>query len=161
MGLIYERSPCPHLTLSPLSSSPLLLLFLFQLLLPCLTACSVFHRVRISLGLGAPSQEQHKTGSPTSPAPPIPLQRTHPPQQPPRREEGLRGEVRAQPDSPEEEPEAEAPPILSHDSPAPPCPPPSSLRSTFLQGLLLGSSRRRTLGVHTGLRGKQRILRGR
>ena len=35
----------------------------------------------------------------------------------------MRREVRAQPDSPKEEPEAEAPPILSHDSPAPPRPP--------------------------------------
>jgi hypothetical protein len=53
--LIYERNSYPHLTPEPLVLL-LLLLFLPQLL-PCLTASSVFLRVRISLGLGASSQE--------------------------------------------------------------------------------------------------------
>ena len=44
----------------------------------------------------------------------------------------MRREVRAQPDSPKEEPEAEASPILSHDSLAPPRPPqfPQKYRSS-------------------------------
>lgn len=43
------------------------LLFLLHPRRPCPAACSVFHRVRISLGLGAPGQEQHQTGPPPPP----------------------------------------------------------------------------------------------